>query len=90
MYVSLYSESNDHVPALYQINTGIPRPGFPSAGAWTQGLALDGDILYVADRKNHVVRSLNLKTLSTSTVAGNGQQNRDSRSRGGQAPWLPL
>jgi hypothetical protein len=27
---SLYSESNDHVPALYQINTGIPRPGFRS------------------------------------------------------------
>src|SRR5256885_15718106 len=24
---SLYSESNDHVPALYQINTGIARPG---------------------------------------------------------------
>lgn len=36
---SLYTESNDHVPALYQINTGIPRPGFPSAGAWvTYGL----------------------------------------------------
>jgi hypothetical protein len=36
---SLYSESNNHVPALYQINTGIPRPGFPSAGAWiTYGL----------------------------------------------------
>jgi hypothetical protein len=36
---SLYSESNDHVPALYQINSGIPRPGFPSAGAWiTYGL----------------------------------------------------
>jgi hypothetical protein len=31
---SLHSESNDHVPALYQINTGIARPGFPSAGAW--------------------------------------------------------
>jgi hypothetical protein len=31
---SLYSESSNHVPALYQINTGIPRPGFPSAGAW--------------------------------------------------------
>ena len=30
---SLYSESNDHVPALYQINTGIARPGFPSAAA---------------------------------------------------------
>src|SRR5262245_26220336 len=24
---SLYTESNDHVPALYQINTGIARPG---------------------------------------------------------------
>ena len=36
---SLYSESNNHVPALYQINTGIARPGFPSAGAWiTYGL----------------------------------------------------
>lgn len=36
---SLYTESNDHVPALYQINTGIPRPGLPSAGAWiTYGL----------------------------------------------------
>ena len=36
---SLYTESNDHVPALYQINTGIPRPGFPSAGSWvTYGL----------------------------------------------------
>jgi hypothetical protein len=36
---SCYTESNDHVPALYQINTGIPRPGFPAAGAWvTYGL----------------------------------------------------
>src|SRR5437868_2901252 len=36
---SLHSESNDHVPALYQINTGIARPGFPAAGAWiTYGL----------------------------------------------------
>jgi hypothetical protein len=31
---SLYTESVNHVPALYQINTGLPRPGFPAAGAW--------------------------------------------------------
>lgn len=31
---SLYSESNDHVPAIYQINSGLPRAGFPTAGAW--------------------------------------------------------
>jgi hypothetical protein len=36
---SCFTESNDHVPALYQINTGVPRPGLPTAGAWvTYGL----------------------------------------------------
>jgi len=43
---SLHSESNDHVPALYQINTGISRPGFPSAGAWiTYGLGSENQNL---------------------------------------------
>src|SRR3954454_3268972 len=43
---SLHSESNDHVPALYQINTGIARPGFPSAGAWiTYGLGSESQNL---------------------------------------------
>ncbi|MEZ6062437.1 MAG: DUF1501 domain-containing protein [Planctomycetaceae bacterium] len=36
---SCYSQSNDHVPAIYQINSGLARPGFPTAGAWiTYGL----------------------------------------------------
>ena len=43
---SLYAEAADHVPALYQINTGIARPGFPSAGAWiTYGLGSDNQNL---------------------------------------------
>ena len=43
---SLHSESNDHVPALYQINTGISRPGFPAAGAWiTYGLGSENQNL---------------------------------------------
>jgi hypothetical protein len=43
---SLYTESNDHVPALYQINTGIGRPGFPSAGSWvTYGLGSENQNL---------------------------------------------
>jgi hypothetical protein len=34
-----FTESNDHVPALYQMNTGIARAGLPTAGAWiTYGL----------------------------------------------------
>src|ERR1051325_129509 len=36
---SLFTESNDHVPALYQMNTGVARAGLPTAGAWiTYGL----------------------------------------------------
>jgi hypothetical protein len=43
---SCYSESDNHVPALYQINTGIPRPGFPAAGSWvTYGLGSDNQNL---------------------------------------------
>jgi len=36
---SCFTESNDHVPALYQMNTGVSRVGLPTAGAWvTYGL----------------------------------------------------
>jgi hypothetical protein len=43
---SCYTESSDHVPSLYQINTGIARPGFPSAGAWvTYGLGSESQNL---------------------------------------------
>jgi len=31
---SCRAESNSHAPAMYQMNTGFTRPGFPSAGAW--------------------------------------------------------
>lgn len=31
---SCYAESNNHSPALFQINCGLPRLGFPSVGAW--------------------------------------------------------
>jgi DNA-binding beta-propeller fold protein YncE len=41
-----------------------------------QGLALDGDTLYVADRKNHSIRALNLKKETVKLVAGTGVQNR--------------
>lgn len=59
-----------------------------------QGMALDGDILYVADRKNHAIRALNLKDQTVKTVAGTGEQDRGGRFRGGAAtktglnsPW---
>ena len=59
-----------------------------------QGMALDGDTLYVADRKNHQIRALNLKDQTVKTVAGIGEQDRTNRNRGGAAlktglnsPW---
>lgn len=39
-----------------------------------QGLALDGHTLYVADRKNHVLRAVDLRKSTVSTIAGTGQQ----------------
>ncbi len=50
-----------------------------------QGMALKGDTLYVADRKNHLVRALDLKKQTVSTVAGTGEQGRD---RDGDGPAL--
>jgi thiol-disulfide isomerase/thioredoxin len=58
-----------------------------------QGMALAGDTLYVADRKNHLIRALDLKAQTVRTVAGTGQQG-ESRRYGGPAlktglnsPW---
>jgi len=58
-----------------------------------QGMALDGDTLYVADRKNDLIRALDLKTQKVKTIAGTGEQGQD-RERGGPAlttglnsPW---
>jgi DNA-binding beta-propeller fold protein YncE len=59
-----------------------------------QGMALHDDTLYVADRKNHAIRALDLKNQTVKTVAGTGKQNRSSRFDGGPAtktglnsPW---
>ncbi|MFO0878846.1 MAG: DUF1501 domain-containing protein [Gemmataceae bacterium] len=36
---SCWTETNNHSPALFQINTGMPRMGFPCVGSWvTYGL----------------------------------------------------
>jgi sugar lactone lactonase YvrE len=58
-----------------------------------QGMALQGDLLYVADRKNDLIRALDLKAQSVKTIAGTGVQGQD-RDSGGPAlktglnsPW---
>ena len=41
-----------------------------------QGMALDGETLYVADTENHLLRKVDLKTKQVATIAGTGLQAR--------------
>ncbi len=41
-----------------------------------QGMALDGDKLYVADTENHLIRRIDLKSRTVETIAGTGVQMR--------------
>ena len=54
-----------------------------------QGVALDGDLLYVADTENHAIRRVNLKTRIVDTIAGTGEQARDFNV-GGVGMAVPL
>ena len=47
-----------------------------------EGMALRGDTLYVADRKNHVIRALDLKAQTVTTAAGTGEKGLNRRERG--------
>lgn len=58
-----------------------------------QGMTLVGETLYVADRKNHSIRALDLKARTVTRVAGTGEQGRE-REGGGDplktalnSPW---
>ena len=71
---------------------GNGTPGYKN-GSFTeaqfddpQGLAIDGNMLYVADRKNHSIRGIDLKSKRVSTVAGIGQQVQATRTLVGEQP----
>jgi thiol-disulfide isomerase/thioredoxin len=44
-----------------------------------QGMALDGDTLYIADTENHLLRQADLTNRTVTTIAGTGQQARGVR-----------
>lgn len=41
-----------------------------------QGMALAGDVLYVADNENHMLRKVDLAKKTVKTIAGTGRQSR--------------
>ncbi len=53
-----------------------------------QGLALEGQTLFVADTENHLLRKVDLASERVSTIAGTGQQNRDRPPVGQMLPAL--
>ena len=54
---------------------GLKDGDFASAQFFNpQGVAIDGDILYVADTNNHAIRRVDLSAKTVTTIAGTGQQ----------------
>jgi len=53
-----------------------------------QGLALAGDLLYVADTENHLIREVNLKSQMVRTIAGIGEQARNNWPGSGENPTI--
>src|SRR5207248_1426017 len=72
------------------IGAGVPalRDGPPHQAAFQQpqGLALDGETLYVADTENHAIRSVNLADGMVTTLAGTGEQAPFGSQVGGAGP----
>ena len=69
---------------------GLNDGGFDSAKFdKPQGMALDGNLLFIADVNNHSIRSANLAERTVRTVAGNGIMGR-SRLESGVKVSNPL
>lgn len=47
-----------------------------------QGMAINGETLYIADRSNHLIRKADLSTRQVMTIAGTGKQGQERRLQG--------
>ena len=63
----------------------IDGPLAHSAFNHPQGMAIDGDVLYVADTENHAIRRVDLQAGHVETIAGTGEQGYE---RNGRRPGL--
>ena len=57
---------------------GMSSGPFPETNFFRpQGMALDGDKLYVADTENHLIRQIDLTSHTVETIAGTGVQSHE-------------
>ena len=101
------ADSNHHRVVVASLTTGNVleivgggEAGF-SDGAFNeaqfrnpQGMAIEGDLLYIADTDNHAIRRADLRSQTVVTLAGTGEQSSDfdsrpgpARGRGLNSPW---
>ena len=89
------SDKNGAVKAVIGSGeAGLKDGDFKSAQFFNpQGVAIDGDVLYVADTNNHALRRIDLNAKTVTTIAGTGQQ-AEYRASGGvgtkaalSSPW---
>jgi thiol-disulfide isomerase/thioredoxin len=95
------ADSNHHRVLIATLDGRILDTAGAGAAGWVdggfeyatfyrpQGLALDREVLYVADTENHVVRALDLKARRVTTVAGTGRMAAYTQ-QGGRARETPL
>jgi len=70
---------------------GLIDGGFDQAAFnHPQGMALDGNTLYVADTENHAIRAVDLVKRTVTTIAGTGEQSRKLVTFGGQGKQVAL
>lgn len=70
------SDENGKVSATIGTGEAALRDGDFQNAAFSnpQGMALDGEVLYVADTNNHAIRAIDLKQKTVRTIAGTGKQ----------------
>ena len=79
-----------HIERIVGSGMSALQDGIPGAFDAPQGMAFDGDTLYVTDAANHAVRAVDLTTGALRTVAGDGNQLRTEAdvARGRlSSPW---
>ncbi len=99
----IISDTTNHRLVVTDLNNtdnfiviGTGEPGFTNgtfeeaAFNAPQGLALDGDLLYLADTNNHAIRVIDLKQRTVQTLAGTGEQANTYPPIAGRLPSVAL